>query len=285
MSDIKWIKIKTDIFSDEKIMYILSKKQGDELVMIWFRMLCLAGRSNSGGCLMMNDNMPYNADMLVSVLNKSKKTVETAINLFQELGMIEIDQNRIYISNWEKHQNVDKMTDLKEYNRLAAQRSRERKKLSECQSKKDDSSTECQPNVNKMSTELSLQDTYIELEEDKEDNKKNYTRRSSDEVSEPAVFEMPLNNKSFHPITQSDINTWQELYPAVDVMQELRKMKGWCDANPRKRKTKKGVRSFINSWLAREQDRGYRQLNSNHTLKNGSQTSNPFIAMMDEMDD
>ena len=33
-------------------------------------------------------------------------------------------------------------------------------------------------------------------------------------------------------------------------------MTGWLDANPKRRKTKAGIRAFITSWLAREQDRG-----------------------------
>ena len=65
-----------------------------------------------------------------------------------------------------------------------------------------------------------------------------------------------MNDKSLHNIFQSDIDTWAELYPAVDIMQELRKMKGWLDSNPTKRKTKRGISRFINSWLARTQDNG-----------------------------
>ena len=70
-----------------------------------------------------------------------------------------------------------------------------------------------------------------------------------------AVLSIMLNDKSEYEIFQSDVDEWQELYPAVDVMQELRKMKGWCKENPKRRKTKMGVRRFIASWLAREQDR------------------------------
>ena len=33
-------------------------------------------------------------------------------------------------------------------------------------------------------------------------------------------------------------------------------MEGWLDANPGKRKTKVGVKRFVNSWLSRSQDRG-----------------------------
>lgn len=57
-------------------------------------------------------------------------------------------------------------------------------------------------------------------------------------------------------VTRADFETWVELYPAVNVAQEVRKMVGWCSANPAKRKTRRGVKRFINSWLSRTQDKG-----------------------------
>lgn len=72
----------------------------------------------------------------------------------------------------------------------------------------------------------------------------------------PAVISILLNDKSLYNISESDIEYWSELYPAVNVIQELRNMKGWCDNNPERRKTARGIRRFINSWLAKEQDRG-----------------------------
>ena len=79
---------------------------------------------------------------------------------------------------------------------------------------------------------------------------------SMPEPEQPPVVTLPLNDKSEFPILQADVDQWSGLYPAVDVMQQLRAMRGWLDANPTKRKTKAGVRRFINSWLAREQDKG-----------------------------
>lgn len=73
---------------------------------------------------------------------------------------------------------------------------------------------------------------------------------------EPAVFTLPLNDGTEHRVTQADFDKYESLYPAVDVMQELRKMAGWLDGNPKNRKTKSGIRRFINSWLARAQDQG-----------------------------
>ena len=67
---------------------------------------------------------------------------------------------------------------------------------------------------------------------------------------------IPLNDKTEYPVYDDDVEEYKSLYPAVDVEQQLRNMKGWCDANPSKRKTSKGIKRFITSWLCREQDRG-----------------------------
>lgn len=75
-------------------------------------------------------------------------------------------------------------------------------------------------------------------------------------TSAPPVITLPLNDNTDYGITQDDVDHWKELYPAVDVMTELRKMKGWCEGNPAKRKTRRGIVRFVNAWLAKEQDRG-----------------------------
>lgn len=69
-------------------------------------------------------------------------------------------------------------------------------------------------------------------------------------------FQIVLNTGDMYRIRRTDFDDWVRLYPAVDVPQELRKMEGWANANPKKRKTEKGIRRFINSWLADEQDKG-----------------------------
>ncbi len=77
------------------------------------------------------------------------------------------------------------------------------------------------------------------------------------ETAELALFEIPLKGKAqTHGITQSDIDDLKELYPAVDVPQQIRNMIGWCIGNPTKQKTKQGVNRFIHQWLSKEQDRG-----------------------------
>ena len=76
---------------------------------------------------------------------------------------------------------------------------------------------------------------------------------------------LPLNDKTNFSISEDEVNKYQELYPNVDVVQELRNMKGWLDANPTKRKTKRGINRFVNGWLQRKQDTPKQQSNQEIT--------------------
>ena len=70
------------------------------------------------------------------------------------------------------------------------------------------------------------------------------------------VISLTLNDRSEFWIYGDQVEQWSQLFPAVDVLQELRKMKSWLDSNPSRRKTKRGILRFVNSWLSREQDKG-----------------------------
>lgn len=67
---------------------------------------------------------------------------------------------------------------------------------------------------------------------------------------------LPQNDGNEYPVFEVNIAELEALYPAVDVRQHLRNMRGWLIANKRKRKTKDGMMSFVTSWLNKEQDKG-----------------------------
>lgn len=71
------------------------------------------------------------------------------------------------------------------------------------------------------------------------------------------IITLPLNDKSEYPIYKSSLSEWKDLYPAVDIPQQLRNMKGWLNSNPIKRKTKTGINHFVTNWLSNEQNKGY----------------------------
>ena len=75
--------------------------------------------------------------------------------------------------------------------------------------------------------------------------------------STPPVIELPLNDGTEYGITEEQCREWSALYPSVDVLQQLRNMRGWLLSNKERRKTKRGIGRFITGWLSREQDRGH----------------------------
>lgn len=86
-------------------------------------------------------------------------------------------------------------------------------------------------------------------------NDSNCEQNQSEQV-EPPVITLLLNTGEEYGISQSNVYEWSELYPAVDIMQCLRNMKGWLLANKSKRKTIRGINKFIIKWLQNEQDKG-----------------------------
>lgn len=128
MAELKWIKITTDIFDDEKILLIESMPDADAIIVIWLKLLCLAGKQNNGGVFLMNDRIPYTDKMLATIFRRKESTVQMALNVFEQFGMIEIVENVITIPKWEKHQNIDALEKAREQSRIRMQRSREKKR-------------------------------------------------------------------------------------------------------------------------------------------------------------
>lgn len=90
MNGVQWIKITTDIFDDEKIQLIESMPEGDTLIVIWFKILVLAGKQNNSGILSLGNKVYYTEEMLSTVFRRKATSVKLALSMFEEFGMIEI---------------------------------------------------------------------------------------------------------------------------------------------------------------------------------------------------
>lgn len=117
MADVKWIKIATNMFDNRKIKLIEVMPEGDAIIAIWFKLLCLAGTTNDSGTVYFTKDIPYTEEMLASIFNRPLTTVRLAIATFKKFEMVEIVDDFIQISNWEKYQNSDKLEQLKQQNR------------------------------------------------------------------------------------------------------------------------------------------------------------------------
>ena len=128
MADVKWIKITTDIFDDEKILLIESLPDSYAIITVWFKLLCLAGKQNNSGVFMLGQ-MPYTDNMLATIFRMKESTVTMALQTFKQFGMVEIIDGVITIPNWGKHQNLDQLESKKAYMRGYMQEYREKQKL------------------------------------------------------------------------------------------------------------------------------------------------------------
>ncbi|EPS56444.1 TPA: phage replisome organizer N-terminal domain-containing protein [Clostridium botulinum] len=154
---VKWIKIVTDIFDDEKILLIENMPEADSIIVIWFKLLCLAGKNNNSGVFMLNDKIPYTDEMLATIFRRPLNTVRLAINTFEQFGMIEVIDNVITIPNWSKHQTLDQLEERKEYMREYMKGYREKQKLlatGECKvNSKTNGKVNSKANVNPLDIE------------------------------------------------------------------------------------------------------------------------------------
>lgn len=128
MSDVKWIKIATDIFDDEKILLIEGLPQADSIIVVWFKLLCLAGKQNNSGVFIINESIAYTSGMLATVFRMKESTVKKALKTFEQFGMIEIVDGVITIPKWNKHQTLDSYEKKKERDRQYQQERRARQK-------------------------------------------------------------------------------------------------------------------------------------------------------------
>ncbi len=127
MADVKWIKITTDIFDDEKILLIESLPDSYAIITVWFKLLCLAGKQNNSGVFMMG-RIAYTDKMLATIFRMKETTVTLALQTFEQFGMVEIVDGVITIPNWEKHQNLDKLEQAREQTRIRVARHRDKQK-------------------------------------------------------------------------------------------------------------------------------------------------------------
>lgn len=114
---------------------------------------------------------------------------------------------------------------------------------------------------NKGSSEKNEGFSIEKLHKEKESKvkEKKTCKRGADKSAaapEQVVISLIQNDGNMYGVTERQIARWTELYPAVDIMQELRSMCGWLEANPTRRKTSRGIPRFINTWLSKEQDKG-----------------------------
>ena len=167
MAEVKWIKIVTDIFDNRKIKQIEIMPDGDTILVIWFKLICLAGSINDNGLIYLTSEIPYTEEMLAAQFGRSLPIVRLALRTFESFGMIEVVDNFLCLPSWEKYQSAEKLAHMRSKNAERQARFRERKRAELAEK----TVTPALP-VTPSNTIDIEEDKEIEREEEKKDKKK-----------------------------------------------------------------------------------------------------------------
>ena len=190
--------------------------------------------------LSLRDDWEYSVEGLVSICKESEVAVKSALNELKKFNYLKVTK---LLPNQTETGRIEYIYDIFE----KPQQDIEKQGVENLGVEILDVEIQALENQGQLNTK--------ELNTKELNTKDIYNAPSNEIATEPPVIEFILNDKTYYPITQKQVDKWSELYPNVDVMQQLRKMCGWLDANPRNRKTKGGILKFVNGWLAREQDK------------------------------
>ena len=185
MAEIKWVKLTTDMFDNRKIKHLRKLPEGNNIVLIWVMLLTMAGRCNSGGMIFLTENIPYTPKMLADELDFEENTVALALRALERLDMIVTENGFFTIAGWEEYQNVDRLAEIREYNRLAKQKSRSKQKQLH--------------DVNDMSmTSQSCHDTELDVDKEQEKDKEVCTTTTTDPAMEaPSLTEVYMYFRNY----------------------------------------------------------------------------------------
>ena len=144
MGEVLWIKFYIDMFDKWKIKKIRRLPSGNDILLIWVMLLAMAGKCNARGMIYITESTPFTEEDLADELDFEVNTIRLALQVFVQYNMISItDDGTIFVVGWEEHQNTDRLAEIREYNRLAKQKSRAKQKQLESVNDKSMTSQRC----------------------------------------------------------------------------------------------------------------------------------------------
>ncbi len=175
MAEVKWGKLTTEMFDNRKIKHLRKLPEGNNIVLIWVMLLTMAGRCNSGGMIFLTENIPYTPKMLADELDFEESTVMLALQALEQLEMIVTDNGFFSIAGWDEYQNTDRLAEIREYNRLAQQKSRANRKQLKAVNDMSMTCQECQ----------GTEEEGRNKDEEKEFHSFTHSREGAEDLSDP----------------------------------------------------------------------------------------------------
>ena len=256
-----WLKLPDDFFRQKPIKKLRRIAGGDTYTIIYLKML-LVSLKNEGKLFF--DGVEENfTEEIALELDEEEENVKVTVQFLMAQGLLQLIDESEY--------------ELTECSRMVGSESASAERMRRLRDKK---TSQCDIGVTQQ-LHLSDVEKEIEIDKDKEIENKYICPEVNSGQPQPKVeiepscskaelkvetepaqadvfIKLPLINGDDYLVTKEYVKELKELYPAVDVEQALRNMRGWLDSNPRNKKTPRGIKRFITSWISREQDKAPR---------------------------
>lgn len=253
MSDVRWIKIYTNMFDNRKIKQIEKLPEGNALLVIWLKLLTLAGNVNDSGFVYFTKDIPYTDQMLATEFDMPLSTIQLALNVFKQYEMIDITDDLLKISNWEKYQNVEGMEKIREQTRKRVASYRKKQKEIAC---------------NVTSNATVTQGNAIDIEEDID---KDIDINNNIPSSKPKKVKHKHGEYQNVLLTDEEYNKLHQDYPnaneLITYLDEYIEMKGY-----KAKSHNLAIRKWVVDAVARDNKKKPQQ----------QVTSNPFLEILME---
>ncbi len=216
MAEISWIKLKTTMFDDEKIKLIQSMPEADAILVIWIRLLVLAGKTNDEGLIYIQRNMPYTEEMLATLFSKPVNVVRLALMTLQQFNMIDLNEDGlIAIENWDKHQNIEGMEKVRLKNAERVRKHRERKKQQALEDKNSGNVT-CNVTVTDCNGTDKDIDKEIDIDKDKKNRSKTSCKYSDEHLRLAEKLKNNLINDFPSEMKRVNIEKWADTFRLIE---------------------------------------------------------------------
>ena len=267
MADVKWIKIVTDIFDDEKILLIESMPSADSVIVIWFKLLCFAGKQNNSGVIMLNERIAYTDEMLATIFRRDVNTVRMALKVFEQFDMIRIVDGVITIPNWGKHQSLDQLERKKEYMRNYMRQYREKQQLLTDGTAAEDPENNSNCKTNSQAN-VSQADKERDIDKDKEEEKENADADAPASPPPSPKKKKPVKHKHGEYnnvlLTDEELDKLKETFP--DWKERIDRLSGYIASTG---KAYKSHYATIRNWAKKDQEKGGHARGSNQNARPG----------------
>ena len=249
-----WLKLPDNFFRQKPIKKLRKIAGGDTFTIIYLKMLLVAMKQD--GKLYFEGVEEDFATEIALDLDEDIENVKLTVAFLLRQGLMELGEDNEYT--------------LTECGKMVGSESSSAERMRRL---RDKSASQCDTDVTRPLRLCDVEkeiEKEIEIDKDYKVSNDTFCPELSAKASEPKqkkakpaepeapVEELLLNDGTTWRPTVSMYQEYKRLYPAVDVDQEFRNMRGWCNSNPAKRKTPGGIKRFVTNWLSKEQNRGRR---------------------------